>query len=198
MTADIVEYPVLFWGCNGDTGHYLWSPRGKVSDLECERLNFPTRGQLDCNPMLLPHPERFGDAALTYLPAIDRTVVAWWGNRWDKRPKTNNAILIAGRANEIVCGQKFRAAFPLLAEKLPLPKIVRGNAFAEEGRTRDWFIAGLVKELQRRGYRLPDVARDYALELYRRQLAADDDDEDAVLAKDPAAIVSEDAETWYA
>lgn len=72
----------------------------------------PDASDLDANQLILPSPEVKGNGAITYLPAIDRTVFAWWGSPWDSRPKVNSAILDHGRLNLATLWQHFAQQFP--------------------------------------------------------------------------------------
>jgi hypothetical protein len=116
---------VLFFGCNCEAGHHLINRSGaSIRDFEADRLNVPRDRELDCSHIFLPHPEKVGVGALTYLPANDRTVLAWWGSPFDDRPNVNNAIIVSGYSSPAECWHRFSAAFPRLASQLTMPRIV--------------------------------------------------------------------------
>lgn len=115
---------VLFFGCNGRPGHYLIGPGGgTIREFEADRLNVPRDHNLDGSHIFLPRPERVGLGALTYLPATDRTVLAWWGNPADTRGGVNNAIIVDGKASAEKVWQRFSIVFAGLASKLTMPNL---------------------------------------------------------------------------
>jgi hypothetical protein len=86
------------------------------------KLRVPAAATLDGTPIFLPYPERAGNGALTYLPANDRSILAWWGGSpWDSRPGVNSAIIVAGRASVAEIWARFVTAFPQLAADLGSP-----------------------------------------------------------------------------
>lgn len=116
---------VLFFGCNGQPGHYLIDNTGRtLREEECRKLQVPSDRHLDGTPLFLPRPERVGTGALTYLPVTDRTILAWWGSPFDKRGAVNNAIITDGRCTEEEIWARFIAAFPGLAVKLKAPQVL--------------------------------------------------------------------------
>ena len=116
---------VLFFGCNEQAGHHLIGPSGySVRDFEADRLMVPHDHQLDGSCIFLPRPEVAGNGAVTYLPATDWTILAWWGSPFDKRGAVNNAIIVSGKVRAEECWRLFAAAFPTLASKLMMPRIV--------------------------------------------------------------------------
>lgn len=84
-------YEVLYFGCIGDKGHYLWHPRtGKVSVLE--RLKQPWGNHIDGGI--------FGDSPLKFAPGIvhvDKnfgwTGVAWADYSVDSRLGSHSTFL---------------------------------------------------------------------------------------------------------
>lgn len=104
---------VYFFGCWNESGHHLWDVRrGHVRNPE--RLRIPADTDLDGGPMFLP-PERLGDGALTYLPACNVTILAWWGSPWDGRGKVNNAIVARGFHSDDEVWVAFERLYPSLA-----------------------------------------------------------------------------------
>ena len=87
-----------------------------------DRLRIPSPRDLDCSSMLLP-PENVGAGSLTYLPACNITVLAWWGSPFDARPGANNAILIRGQFSLNSLWHEFTKSFPTLAPKLECPVV---------------------------------------------------------------------------
>jgi hypothetical protein len=114
---------IAYFGCNRDSGHYLWRDDNEtMREAEAERLGLPTAGQLDATRLFLPWPERFGQAAITYLPSPDYSVLAWWGSPFDMRGKTNSAIIVSGCWNSVdAIWVQFEEAFPRLAPLLKRP-----------------------------------------------------------------------------
>jgi hypothetical protein len=119
---------VLFFGCWDEAGHYLkfWDRR-TVRDFDADRMMVPHAGVLDGSFLFLPRPEKVGNGALTYLPATNRTILAWWGSPWDGRGAVNSAIIVSGKATSEECWRRFMAAFPDLARRLTRPLIVAGE-----------------------------------------------------------------------
>ena len=114
---------IVYFGCWDRPGHFLWNQNKQwVSDRDIERLLLPTAGTLDGSRLFLPYPEKVGAGAVTYLPAPDRTVLAWWGlNLWDQRGAVNSAIITNGNLDQTEMWQRFAGYFPELAEKLTRP-----------------------------------------------------------------------------
>lgn len=116
-----------YFGCYFESGHYLRSsPNRTIDRYEADRLRVPRVEALDGGYLFLPHPERVGNGALTYLPASDRTVLAWWGSPWDSRPNVNSAIIVEGHANFADVWARFAHRYPELASKLAMPNVVAG------------------------------------------------------------------------
>ena len=113
---------VYFFGCWNASGHFL-RDQAKQLVRDAKRLRIPSDIVLDGGPMFLP-PEKVGTGALTYLPACDITLLAWWGNPFDTRPGTNNAILIRGAYGRDSMWHEFSQAFPTLAPKLERPIVL--------------------------------------------------------------------------
>jgi hypothetical protein len=114
---------IFYWGCWKRAGHFLFYPGGQhVRDFECERLSIPSPYQLDGTVLFLPQPEKVGDGALTYLPGPNCTILAWWGSPWDKRGKSNSAIIIKGHITTDIWDQ-FNERFPEIAPDIPRPGV---------------------------------------------------------------------------
>ncbi len=114
---------IIYFGCWGAPGHFLWLPdMNSLYEHDGLKMMIPTAAQLDGSRLFLPRPEKAGTGAVTYLPATDRTVFAWWGNNpWDKRGAVNQAIITNGNLGEIQIWQRFVRYFPNLSEKLTQP-----------------------------------------------------------------------------
>jgi hypothetical protein len=97
-----------------------------LHDDQADRLGVPRGRELDGGPLFLPRPEKNGDGALTFLPAPNLTILAWWGSPFDTRGAVNNAIITSGLQSAETCWARFCVAFPLLSAKLKFPTIVRG------------------------------------------------------------------------
>ncbi len=120
------QITVVFFGCWGAPGHFLWLPNMNTLDQhECDRLLIPAAAKLDATTLFLPHPEKIGTGAITYLPAPNLTVLAWWGNNpWDERGKVNNAVITNGDTGETVIWQLFARYFSVLEKQLERPVIL--------------------------------------------------------------------------
>lgn len=119
------ETIIAYFGCWGQAGHFLHYP-GKqwVSDTDILMKGIPTAAQLDGGRLFLPHPEKVGTGTVTYLPAPNLTVLAWWGNNpWDERGKVNQAVIATGELGYSEMWQRFVSYFPELSEKLKRPVI---------------------------------------------------------------------------
>lgn len=116
----------VYFGCWKEPGHYLWKPGSRLYRHEQAALAIPTSIDLDGSHLFLPSPEKVGTGCLTYLPAMDRTVLAWWGSPWDKRPAVNSAFITNGNANESIAWLRFCHYFPELTEVIARPTLI-GN-----------------------------------------------------------------------
>ena len=119
----------FYWGCWGAAGHFLHnhSKHTLRDGLETKWFNVPTDHQLDATGIFLPREERHGDGCLTYLPAMDLQVLAWWGNNpWDTRGAVNQAILLRepGRPKWTFdqLWARFEIYYPELSKQLPKPR----------------------------------------------------------------------------
>jgi hypothetical protein len=113
---------VLHWGCRNRPGHFLTFPDGRMlRPAEYKELRVPTPAQLDGTDLFLPRPEKQGFGALTYLPASDLTILAWWEGKFDGRGGCNMALILSGRATAEECWQRFQAAMPSIAAQLQPP-----------------------------------------------------------------------------
>jgi hypothetical protein len=125
MTAGFV----LYFGCWDQAGHFLWEPNHQhMRDFDADRLLIPRGRDLDASLVFLPKPEKVACGAVTYLPANDRTVLAWWGSPWDNRGAVNSAIIVSGKASAEDCWQRFDATFPALARQLKMPTTIEGRS----------------------------------------------------------------------
>jgi hypothetical protein len=120
---------VYFFGCLGQAGHYLHRARHwrTLDHHEAKQMRVPSDHALDGSAIFLPFPELKGNGALTYLPANDLTVLAWWGSPWDGRGAVNSAILVRGRHDVDAVWQAFEKAFPEFAPKMPRPTVTAGQ-----------------------------------------------------------------------
>ncbi len=116
------ETIIVYFGCWNEAGHFLWEPgRRSLRDYDADKMFIPTASQLDGTKLFLPSPEKVGTGSLTFLPAPNLTILAWWGNPWDKRGAVNSAIITNGNLDETEMWQRFAGYFPELAEKLTRP-----------------------------------------------------------------------------
>ena len=135
---------IYYFGCWGRAGHFLFDP----SKQEPRGQNYyllPRAEDIDASPMFLPHPERKGAGALTYLPAIDLTILAWWGNPWDNRGKVNSAVLLRGRHDVDLVWSEFQMAFLSLAAQLTKPAVAQdagGKVLVPREPTPKMVVAG--------------------------------------------------------
>lgn len=120
---------IVFFGCWGAAGHYLWLPNMQSLPMhEANKMSMPTLAQLDGSQLFLPRPEKIGTGTITYLPAPNLTVLAWWGNNpWDRRGAVNNAIITNGNLGETEMWQRFTRYFPDLSKRLKRPLFTRGT-----------------------------------------------------------------------
>lgn len=113
---------LIFWGCWDRPGHYLWTPyKSTLRDFEADRQLVPRANYLDATIMFLPKDERVGTGALTYLPGIDRTILAWWGSPFDTRGKVNSALIADGQLTLDAIWHRFSQLYPDLEPKLQRP-----------------------------------------------------------------------------
>ena len=104
---------MVYFGCWNEAGHFLWNKGWRrLRRHDREKLNIPREETLDCSPLLLPLPERVGIGVLTYLPAPNMTVLAWWGSKFDDRGKVNCAVIANSNMTLDELWNKFKQEFP--------------------------------------------------------------------------------------
>lgn len=116
---------VYFFGCLGRAGHFLHrAGHWRTLDYhEAQKMRVPSDSALDGGASFLPLPECRGEGALTYLPANDLTVLAWWGSPWDNRGAVNSAVMVRGKHDADAVWSAFEQAFPEFAPKIERPRI---------------------------------------------------------------------------
>ncbi len=115
---------VYYFGCWEEPGHHFWASSGRLVSNR-EQALLPRSHHLDGTELFLPSPEREGQGALTYLPALDLTVLAWWGgNPWDSRGAVNQAVMVRGNHDADSVWQVFCAEFPVLSAQLKRPSLI--------------------------------------------------------------------------
>jgi hypothetical protein len=130
---------VWYFGCYHEAGHHLWQPgRRSVRDFDAKRLKVPQPRDLDGSELYLPHPERVGTGALTYLPACDRTVLAWWSPVFDGRPGCNAAVIVEGLHSAAETWAHFARAFPDLEPRLKFPTLKGASTALTTAKDSDW------------------------------------------------------------
>lgn len=86
-----------FYGCWGGAGHFMYRPnKANIRDIECEKLGFPKDSQLDGSRLFLPYPEIPDHGRLTYLPALNLTILSWWNRVFDTRGAVNSHFMYRG------------------------------------------------------------------------------------------------------
>ena len=124
----MAETIAVYFGCWNEAGHFLRGPgRRSLYDHEIRQMIIPTAADLDGSLLFLPRPEKTGAGCITYLPAIDRTILAWWGSPWDGRGAVNAAFITNGNAGEDAAWKLFCRYFPELAEKIERPTLITTN-----------------------------------------------------------------------
>jgi hypothetical protein len=122
----VSEIPdILYFGCHERAGHFIWGRYGQVREFDRERWKYPSAASLDASVIFLPRPEKVGTGALTYLPAADKTILAWWGSPWDTRGNVNAALIAIGRLSADDCWARFEVRLPQIAKHLTKPLVVR-------------------------------------------------------------------------
>lgn len=117
---------VLHFGCRNKPGHHLTFPNGmSVRQFEADNMRVPRDNEFDGSNTFLPFPERPGYGSLTYLPANDRTVLAWWDRTFDGRPGCNMAVIATGNLTLDEIWSRFSGSFADLAPKLTKPTLNR-------------------------------------------------------------------------
>lgn len=115
---------MIYFGCWKDAGHFIWFPNWEQKrNFEIEKLRLPQGYYLDATMLFLPEVERVGTGMITYLPAPDLTVIAWWGSAFDKRGKVNCALIVEGKKNLDEAWQLFKENFPLSNDLIEKPMI---------------------------------------------------------------------------
>lgn len=84
-----------FFGCWNQAGHYLRDEKGTLI-YNAHLVGLPKPEDLDGSHLFLPYPEVIGHGHLTYLPALDLSVMSWWNRVFDTRGKVNSHIMVRG------------------------------------------------------------------------------------------------------
>jgi hypothetical protein len=111
-----------FFGCWDQSGHYMFLP-DKSQVRDCERGGIPTEAQLDGSRLFLPYPERVGEGRVTYLPALNVTVMSWWNRVFDERGAVNSHVICRGDQRVSTMWNVFVSRFPDLAKHHTKPII---------------------------------------------------------------------------
>lgn len=113
-----------FFGCRGGAGHFMTAPDGS-SINDCDREGIPTPEDLDASRLFLPYPEKVGEGRITYLPALNVTVMSWWNRVIDERSCVNSHILCRGEVSIGTMWNVFTYRFPDVAKLHQKPIIAR-------------------------------------------------------------------------
>jgi hypothetical protein len=103
-----------FFGCWDEAGHYMRTP-DKQMVHDCVRVGIPRPEDLDGSRLFLPHPENVGEGRITYLPALNVTVLSWWNRIIDTRPGVNSHVICRGGQGIQTMWNVFASRFPDLA-----------------------------------------------------------------------------------
>lgn len=104
-----------YFGCWGQAGHYMFMQgKREISDIQCEQSNIPKGHQLDGSFLFLPRPEIPDHGRLTYLSAMNVTVLSWWNSLYDKRSKVNSHFIMRGEISVASMWHMFKHYFPEL------------------------------------------------------------------------------------
>ena len=117
------ETIAVYFGCWKQAGHFLHKPgMHSLYDHERREMNIPSASDLDGSKLFLPQPEKVGTGCVTYLPAMNRTILAWWGSPWDQRGAVNAAFITNGEMNGAgLMWQRFIHYFPELSDQIERP-----------------------------------------------------------------------------
>lgn len=113
------EPRILYFGCLGQVGHYVWQ-----SDSPPEWLdkNEPLHRVIEAMDGALP--PQWGEPVegeIAFHDILDFTVVAWWDNSIDSRPKSNSAFWVEGEHNPREALRLGLARFPTVAARITYP-----------------------------------------------------------------------------
>lgn len=121
---ELTETIAVYFGCWNEAGHFLWGPgQRSLYDHQIREMVIPTPGDLDGSLLFLPRPEKTGTGCVTYLPAINRSILAWWGSPWDKRGAVNAAFITNGDVGAVAMWQRFARYFPELSAAIDQPTV---------------------------------------------------------------------------
>lgn len=90
-------------------------------------MMIPRPSMLDGGIAFLPQPEEPGVGALTYLPAPNLTILAWWESAFDGRPGCNMALIGNGYGTAASLWNQFAAAAPDVVAHLTMPQVVKAQ-----------------------------------------------------------------------
>lgn len=106
-----------FFGCWGESGHYMFLPsRQHLNDTRCKQSNIPCAHDLDGSHLFLPVPETQDHGRLTYLPAMNVTVLSWWNSLFDSRPGVNSHFIYRSEVSVSSMWHMFKHFYPELAK----------------------------------------------------------------------------------
>lgn len=102
---------MFYFGCWGDTGHYLWNrERGRPGDEECP-FNPWTKGDVQIDGGFCPRNGQVqGEATVTVKN--EWTILAFWDRSVDRRPNSNSAFIERGAFTFDEMVARARAEFP--------------------------------------------------------------------------------------
>lgn len=107
----------LYFGCWGEMGHYLWTPR-HTRPADAEIPAFAGDGGRRLDGTLCPLGREIeGLCALAHLEGW--TVISFWDRSGDKRGKSNSNFLLPGTLGQQEALAAARAAFPALFARFP-------------------------------------------------------------------------------
>jgi hypothetical protein len=128
----MTEKLALYFGCVGDSGHFLWDPRDMSSRLRPPRdvQDFPwTMGQLDHDLLDRRGLRRFGKVAwLVGGRPVAWHAFLWWDRSVDRRPGSNSGFYVRGfeprREDAAPAFEYAKAVWPGVVERQLFPLVL--------------------------------------------------------------------------
>lgn len=128
----VSDFRILYFGCVGESGHYLWSPGRAADDPPMKRAwheihRLPWGQHVDTG--LCPTDTRKEGIALHHVAFdvndLPWTAVSFWDSTVDKRPGSCSVFIVEGAhtAEQVIALS--REAFPTIWARFTFPVEVR-------------------------------------------------------------------------
>lgn len=111
---EFIEDQPLYFGCQNDAGHYVWSADHHIVSIKNPIAYFLTKNDAQLAPI---NTKEQGKAILHHFPEF--TILAYWDYKVDKRPGSNSMFLIPGQKTPEETIVEIKKAFPKIWNRSP-------------------------------------------------------------------------------